>query len=380
MRGRAPFTVVAYLAVFVAVVLAAVVGGEGVVLWFAGSAVFGAGLVGIYYRSRVAWVLLTSLQAGQLIAALAAGLAWWVVAILAVQVALLLAPPTRRYFRREPPPRELGRAGRLWRATRVVSTVFAGMLVGLWGIAAAFAPDPISGDLDVVRSDRPGIRVLFVGNTLTSDNGMTEMLSELAEGDPQSVPIFPVQYARRGSTLQDAEDDSRLLQLIPKARWNYVVLQEHSQVASRPGHREGRMFPAAAALDMLTELSRSQTVLFMTGAYGDGDEDNVPGDSYEAMQARLEEGYTALGARIRNAVVPVGIAWRNALEREPGLDLWADDGRRPSEAGSYLTACVFYGFLEGRQPAWSSFTAGLDRAEARLLARIAWRAVMERYE
>ena len=98
------------------------------------------------------------------------------------------------------------------------------------------------------------------------------------------------------------------------------------------------------------------------------------------MQTRLEQGYTALGARIHNAVVPVGIAWRKALERDPGLDLWADDGRRLSEAGSYLTACVFYGFLESRPPAWSSFTAGLDRAEARLLARVAWRAVRERYE
>jgi hypothetical protein len=297
-----------------------------------------------------------------------------------VQVALLLSPPTRRYFHRDP-PRELGRAGRLWRATRVVSAVFAGIFVGLWGLAAAFEPDPISGELDLVHSDRRGIRVLFVGNTLTSDNGMTEMLRKLAEGDPQSVPpIFPVQYARRGSTLLDAEDDSRLLRLIPRERWNYVILQEHSQVASRPGYREGRMFPAAAALDMLTELSRSQTLLFMTGAYEDGDQDNVPGDSYEAMQARIEQGYTELGSRIRNSVVPVGIAWRRALEREPGLDLWADDGRRPSEAGSYLTACVFYAFLESRPPAWSSFTAGLDRAEARLLAQVAWRAVMERYE
>ena len=110
------------------------------------------------------------------------------------------------------------------------------------------------------------------------------------------------------------------------------------------------MFPEATALDMLTELSRSQTLLFMTGAYEDGDQDNVSGDSYEAMQERIEYAYTQLGARIRNRVVPVGTAWKQALERDPALDFWEDDGRRPSEAGSYLTACVFYAFWSAGNP------------------------------
>ena len=138
------------------------------------------------------------------------------------------------------------------------------------------------------------------------------------------------------------------------------------------------MFPEATALDMLTELSRSQTLLFMTGAYEDGDQDNVSGDSYEAMQERIEYAYTQLGARIRNRVVPVGTAWKQALERDPALDFWEDDGRRPSEAGSYLTACVFYAFLDRREPVANSFTAGLDRVEARVLARAAWRSVLDR--
>jgi hypothetical protein len=85
----------------------------------------------------------------------------------------------------------------------MVPAVLAGLLVGLWGLGAAFWPDPISGELDLVRSERHGIRVLFVGNSLTSENGMIDMLRGLAENDPQSVPIFPVQYARRGSTLRE---------------------------------------------------------------------------------------------------------------------------------------------------------------------------------
>jgi hypothetical protein len=63
----------------------------------------------------------------------------------------------------------------------------------------------------------------------------------------------------------------------------------------------------------------------------------------------------------------------------PGIDLWADDGRRPSKTGSYLTACVLYALLADRDPAGNSFTAGLDRAEALRLQGLAWRAVRQTY-
>lgn len=67
----------------------------------------------------------------------------------------------------------------------------------------------------------------------------------------------------------------------------------------------------------------------------------------------------------------MGLAWEEAHEREPGLDLWDSDGKHPNLAGSYLAACVFYAMLSGRNPSGSEFTGGLEPAEARLLQRVA---------
>jgi hypothetical protein len=378
MRRRPPWTVLAYVAVYAAVLVGAAVDSGAAAGLMVGGVLVGAGLIGLYLRVWIAWVLLSALGGGQLVVALLGAAPWWVVGILAAQVALLVSAPTREYVRRGA-PRERGRAARIGRAVVVVSVVLAGLLAGLWGLAVALAPDPISGDLELVRSHRPGVRVLFVGNTLTSDHGMPEMVSDLADADRGGQPIFAVRYARRGSTLEDALDDHRLTDVLEDERWNFVVLQEHSQVASRLEERKERMGPAATALARMADRAGAKTVLFSSGAYEEGDRDADSGDTYQAMQNRLNHGYYRVAVRLPALLAPVGSAWGQALHRVPGIDLWAGDGRRPSKTGSYLTACVFYALLTDRDPAGNSFTAGLDRAEALRLQGLAWRAVRQTY-
>jgi hypothetical protein len=69
----------------------------------------------------------------------------------------------------------------------------------------------------------------------------------------------------------------------------------------------------------------------------------------------------------------------DAVSLDPSIGLWNDDGLRPSRVGSYLTACVLYAVLAGRDPNGSSFTGGLDRTQARWLGEVASRAVTDRY-
>ena len=99
---------------------------------------------------------------------------------------------------------------------------------------------------------------------------------------------------------------------------------------------------------------------------------HVPNDSFGAMQARLVSGYyMELGDLLDASVAPVGVAWSEAVRERPGIDLWDDDGRHPSEAGSYLAACVLYAAITGRDPTESNFLWGLDPGEARFLQQVA---------
>lgn len=230
----------------------------------------------------------------------------------------------------------------------------------------------VGGDLALAQSDKPALRVLFVGNSFTYYNSMPALVHELAAADAGAAPIFAVEYTAPSWTLRKASEDDGLADLLGDVSWDFVVLQDNSQLLSFSAQwRRREVSPFARALEREIAVAGAQTVLFLTWGYKNGDLRNFPGDTFGAMQARLEQGYSQLGEELSAPVAPVGVAWAETLRRRPGLELWAGDGRHPSRLGSYLTACVFYALLSGRDPTASAFTADLEENEARLLQRVA---------
>lgn len=227
----------------------------------------------------------------------------------------------------------------------------------------------ISGDLELAASDRPGLRVLFVGNSYTYYNAMPAMVRELAEGDPGSGPVYTVEFTAPNWSLRGASENDELAAALEDFAWDFVVLQDISwHLSLSPEARRRKTHPFARELNRLIVGNGGETVLFMNWGYREG---AFEGDTFEAMQAALLEGFTELGAELGADVAPVGLAWREALRRRPGIELWKRDGSHPSKLGSYLAACVFYSVVTGRDPSGSDFTAGLDPSDAGFLQDVA---------
>jgi hypothetical protein len=240
--------------------------------------------------------------------------------------------------------------------------------VVLTGIVAAFAlyvgfvqagvlPSPfgpvVEGDLDDARSDRRGLRVLFVGNSITYWNDTPQLVSRLAEEDRGAeIPLFAVSFTRPGWTLRDSASDKQLWRLLAGTEWDAVVLQEQTTLAnSSPSVVRQESLPAALQLHEHVTGRGAQLVIFMNWPW------RYRGDLADQLDSVL--------------VAPVGPAASEAVRRRPDLDLLDDDGHHPSLAGSYLAACVLYTVLTGRDPRASAFTAGLPEADARFLQRVA---------
>jgi hypothetical protein len=264
--------------------------------------------------------------------------------------------------------RALTRAG----VVLVLAALICVGLVQAGLVRSPFAP-ALKGDVALARSDRAGLRVLFVGNSFTFSNSIPALVHQLEVADEGAPPFFVAEYTRGGWTLEDAFRDDGLASLLGEVRWDVVVVQEQSQLLSfPPEQRREETYPFARALQREISSAGGQTVLFMTWGYREGDPGNYPGDTFTAMQLRLAEGYSELGAELSAPVAPVGLAWAEALQRQPALDLWDGDGEHPNAAGSYLAACVFYAMLSGRNPSRSEFMAGLEPAEARFFQDVAW--------
>jgi hypothetical protein len=237
----------------------------------------------------------------------------------------------------------------------VLAGVTAGFAVYVGFVQAGLLANPfgpvIQGDLELARGDRPGQRVLFVGNSLTYWNDMPDLVSRLAEEDPGAKPLFAVSFTGPGWSLRRAERDEQLRRLLQEVAWDAVVLQEHSTLAfSSPSEVGQESVPAALRLQQYAAARGAETVIFM----------NWPTRYRGDLADQLDF--------VR--VAPFASAWDEAVRRRPGLDLLDDDGRHPNLAGSYLAACVFYATLTGRDPTKSAFTAGLPVADARFLQEL----------
>jgi hypothetical protein len=244
---------------------------------------------------------------------------------------------------------------------------YAGLIaVGL--LHNPFAPS-ISGDIEQARSAQPGVRILFVGNSLTYKNDMPQMVDRLAAADPGPLPVFVVSDTFGGSRLSYWADNGGLRNLLSTVPWNVVVLQEQSDIASfARADRVRLMDGPLRSIDRQINDRGARTELFLTWAHEEGD---FAGDSYQAMQDRLATGYLEEAQAIGADVAPVGLAWSAAHTQAPSLQLWAGDGIHPSLEGSYLAACVMYASLTGRTPEGNGYLAGIDPATAHFLQRIA---------
>ncbi|HEU5066213.1 MAG TPA: hypothetical protein VFT86_10145 [Gaiellaceae bacterium] len=250
----------------------------------------------------------------------------------------------------------MGRALRLGRAFIVVlAGIVAGVSLYVGFVQAGVLPNPfppvLEGELAGARSDRPGVRVLFVGNSMTYYHGMPQMVERLATGDAGAEPLFAVSYTRPGWTLEEAAADDRLAQLIQSVRWDALVLQEQTGRASESADwLRYQTVPYAQELQRPIEAYGGRTLLYMT------------------WYRRYEDD---LGSLLSVPVAPVASALGEAHWRRPDLQLLESDGHHPSLGGSYLAACVFYAVLTGRNPVRSSYNGGLAPADARFLRRVA---------
>jgi hypothetical protein len=215
--------------------------------------------------------------------------------------------------------------------------------------------------------------MLFIGNSYTHVNDLPGMVAALARAGGHKIATSMV--APGGWTLAQHADSEATLAQLRASEWDYVVLQEQSVRPTQARDRAELMYPAARNLAAEVDKAGASLLLYMTWGRRDGlPEKGFP--DFDAMQAELRAGYTAIGDELGAIVVPVGLAWRAALTRDSAVDLWQEDGSHPSPIGTYLAACTFYAAVFRESPEGLPFTVGLAADLARLMQGIAAETVL----
>jgi hypothetical protein len=110
-------------------------------------------------------------------------------------------------------------------------------------------------------------------------------------------------------------------------------------------------------------------VFFMSWAYSDKPE----------MTNQLAEAYIKAANDNDAMVIPAGLAFAKARAKRPDLNLYQNDKRHPSLAGTYLAAATVYASLFAKSPVGIKYDAGLGAETAAFLQGIADETVREFY-
>jgi PKD domain len=224
--------------------------------------------------------------------------------------------------------------------------------------------------------------ILFVGNSYTYVNDLPQLVKDIALSKGDSVTTD--MSAPGGYTFQSHCTNSTTLAKINSGSFDFVVLQEQSQLPAFPPSQVATdVYPYAKQLDSLIHRANScaTTVFYMTWGRKYGDASNCsaypPICTYSGMQERLRESYKTMADSNSALVAPAGMAWNTSWSTDSSINLWQSDNSHPSLEGSYLTACTMYATIFRKSPLGAFVPTGLDSTTASFMQDIAVNTVLD---
>ena len=207
--------------------------------------------------------------------------------------------------------------------------------------------------------------ILFLGNSYTYYNNLPTMVQDMATST--GLQLIVDSSTPGGYTLQQHASNATSLTKIQQGNWDFVVLQEQSQLPSFPiSTVNALVFPYATQLNnkILEHNPCAETVFYMTWGRKNGDSQNCasnpPVCTYQGMDDLLKARYTTMANNNQGILSPVGAVWRHIRTNYPNLELYDSDGSHPSLLGSYAAACTFYTVIFRADPSLITYNSSLD--------------------
>ena len=199
-----------------------------------------------------------------------------------------------------------------------------------------------------------GRGILFIGNSLTTTNGLPAMVEFLAResGGPSLVTRT---VAEGGFSLEDHWNRGVAQRAIADGGWSVVVLQQGP--SALPESQEN-LREYTQRFDAPIRSAGARTALYMVW----------PEWERAAVFDDVAASYTRAAEVVNGLLYPVGEAWQIAWRRDPRLALYGPDGFHPSPTGTYLAALVMFEQISGRSLiGLPSPLPSLDAATVRVL-------------
>jgi hypothetical protein len=180
-----------------------------------------------------------------------------------------------------------------------------------------------------------GMKVLFIGNSLTEYNGLPQMVQVIGEAAGHEIAVRSVTMAN--FSLEDHWNRGEALKAIRAAPWDVVVLQQGPSSLSQ---NQIHLREWSEAFNAVIREQGARPALYMVW----------PEATRQGLFEAVADSYTKAAVAVEGMLFPVGEAWRAAWEMDPTLQLYGTDSFHPSQLGSALGALVIYQQLFNETP------------------------------
>ena len=180
----------------------------------------------------------------------------------------------------------------------------------------------------------PPLRVLFIGNSLTSWHNLPAYVASLARQGGDTTFRYRM-IAPPAVGLEDHWRIPRTRRALAQERWDVIVMQQGP--SAEPESRVHLCTWTKRFADLARSRGAKPRLLMVWSAGRFGLQEVI-------------DSYAAAAAAANAPALPAGAAWAAAWKRKPGLALHARDGLHPSRLGTYLAALVVYAGLRDVSP------------------------------
>ncbi|MDR4894504.1 MULTISPECIES: PKD domain-containing protein [unclassified Chryseobacterium] len=218
-------------------------------------------------------------------------------------------------------------------------------------------------------------RVFFIGNSYTYVNNLPGLIQSIAASNGDVLEHHS--QTPGGATLQNHANNPDVASDMNQGNWDYVVLQEQSQLPSFPYSQvQNEVYPFALQLSNLFKNANAcgNVIFYMTWGRKNGDGTICPGwpsvCTYQGMDDLIYARYMEMAMNNEGIISPVGKVWRTIREQNPTIELYDQDESHPSYIGSMAAAYTFYTIIFKKDPTQISFNGNLSPAHAQLIKDI----------
>lgn len=190
----------------------------------------------------------------------------------------------------------------------------------------------------IAQEKKDTINVLFVGNSYTYFENMPQMVSLIS--DSTNTKLITKKSVVGGAKLSEhwlGKRGLKTTELIKNGKFDIVVLQEYSMGSIK---EIDSFYKYSKLLCNLIKKNGAKPYLYMTWA-----REKVP-----QYQEEINKAYAEVAAENEAIIVPVGNAWKLAMQLRPTINLFDNDGSHPNQLGAFLTACTFVGTILEKVP------------------------------